>query len=39
MPYKENKVYGPNYPKPPPDLIKGQEEFEVEAIIRAQHFG
>ena len=39
MPYKENKVYGPNYPKPAPDLIEGQEEFEVEAIIRAQRFG
>ena len=35
MPYKENKVYGPNYPKPAPDLIKGQEEFEVKAIVGA----
>ena len=39
MPYKENKVYDPNYPKPAPDLIKGQEEFEVKAIVRAQCFG
>ena len=38
MPYKENEVYGPNYPKPAPNLIEGQEEFEVEAIVGAQHF-
>lgn len=34
-PYKENIVYSPNYPKPALDLIKGQEEFEVERIIGA----
>ena len=39
MPYKENEVYGPNYPKLAPDLIEGQEEFEVEAIVRARCFG
>ena len=38
-PYKENEVYGPNYPKPAPDLIEGQEEFEVEAIVGARRFG
>ena len=38
MPYKENEVYGPNYLKPAPNLIKGQEEFEVKAIVRAWHF-
>ena len=37
-PYKENEVYGPNYPKPAPDLIEGQEEFEVEAVIGARRF-
>ena len=38
MPYKENKVYGPNYPKPAPNLIEGQEEFKVKAIVGAQYF-
>ncbi len=32
-PYKENDIYGPNYLRPPPDLIEGEEEYEVEAIM------
>ena len=33
-PYKENEVHGPNYmPRPPPDLIDGEEEWEIECII------
>ncbi|ESK82005.1 retrotransposon nucleocapsid protein [Moniliophthora roreri MCA 2997] len=32
-PFKENDVHGPNFLEPPPDIVKGQEEFEVEAII------
>jgi hypothetical protein len=28
---KEKK--GPNETRPPPDLVKGQEEYEIEAII------
>ena len=31
-PYHENDTHGPNYPLPPPDLIDGEEEYEVEAI-------
>ena len=31
-PYKENKTHGPNYFKPPPDLINGHQEYKVEAI-------
>ena len=31
---KENDVHGPNFPHPPPDLIEGQEEWEIERIIR-----
>src|SRR6266498_1418186 len=34
MPYKENDVHGPNFPYPPPDLVEGQEEWEIERIIR-----
>lgn len=37
--YKENTTHGPNYRKPPPDLIEGQEEFEVERIIASRRFG
>ena len=33
-PYKENNIHGPNYPKPPPDLINGKEEYEVERILK-----
>ena len=32
-PYKENDIHGPNYLDPPPDLISGEEEWEIEAII------
>lgn len=32
-PYHENDTHGPNYTLPPPDLIEGEEEFEVEAIV------
>jgi hypothetical protein len=33
-PYKENNTHGPNFPKPPPDLIEDQPEWEVERILR-----
>src|SRR5258705_13640050 len=33
-PYNENDVHGPNETRPPPDLINGFEEYEVE-LIRA----
>ena len=32
-PYKENDIHGTNYATPPPDLIEGEHEYEVEAII------
>src|ERR1700733_990203 len=31
--YRETDVHGPNYLLPPPDLIDGQEEHEVEALL------
>jgi hypothetical protein len=31
-PYLKTTVHGPNYTKPPPDLIEGEEEYEVERI-------
>ena len=36
-PYKENNVHGPNYPQLPPDLINGEEEYEVGRI--SKHWG
>jgi hypothetical protein len=31
--YHETPQHGPNYIKPPPKLIKGEHEYEVEAIV------
>ncbi len=39
MPYKETVTYGSNYTRPPPDLINGEEEYEVERIINSCQFG
>jgi hypothetical protein len=32
-PYYENPEHGPNYSRPPPDLLEGEEEYEVECIV------
>ena len=32
--YRENEIHGRNFPAPPPDLIDGEEEYEIEKIIR-----
>jgi hypothetical protein len=32
MPYIETNEHGANYMRPPPDVIKGEEQYEVEAI-------
>ncbi len=37
--YKEMEEHGPNYHKPPPDVIKGKPEWEVKQIMGARHFG
>ena len=38
-PYKENDTYENNFTHPPPDLINGQEEYEVEAILSHKRLG
>src|ERR1700753_1148191 len=38
-PYKETELHGPNYSRPPPDIISGSEEFEVEKILDAKQRG
>ena len=32
-PYRTTKEHGPDYIRPPPDIIEGEEEYEVEAIL------
>ena len=38
LPYKEMKAYGQAYTRPTPDLIKGEEEYEVESICDARRY-
>src|SRR6266478_592860 len=37
--YHETKAHGPNFTRPPPDLVEGEEEYEVERIIAHRMFG
>jgi hypothetical protein len=32
MPYIETMEHGENYSRPPPNMIKGEEQYEVKAI-------
>jgi hypothetical protein len=38
-PYTETNAHGPNYVRPPPDLVGGEREYEVECIINHRHTG
>ena len=38
-PYHETELHGPNFTKPPPDLIDGEEEYEVEEILQSRKYG
>ena len=38
-PYTETVEHRSNYSKPPPDLIEGTEEYEVESIRSHRHHG
>ena len=38
-PYSETPAHGPNFSRPPPDLIGGEEEYEVESIKAHCYFG
>ena len=38
MPYHENNIHRLNYMRPPPDLIEGEEEYEVESIQNSRFF-
>ena len=38
-PYHETIEHGPNYNRPPPEMVDGEEEFEVEAMMGHRFFG
>jgi hypothetical protein len=38
-PYSETPSHGPNFSRPPPDLIDNEEEYEVEQIKAHRNFG
>jgi hypothetical protein len=38
-PYIETDFHGPNYTRPPPDLIDGEEEYEIESILKSRRYG
>ena len=38
-PYHETELHGPNFTRPPPDLIDGEEEYKVEEVLQSQRFG
>jgi hypothetical protein len=33
-PVVKNNIYGKHYPQPPPILVSGEEEYEIEAILK-----
>ena len=37
--YKENEVYGENFMEPPPELVEGEEVYEVETILNHRKRG
>ena len=37
--YVKTEAHGPNYERPPPDMIEGEEEWEVEGILKAERKG
>ena len=38
-PYHETEMHGANFTQPPPDLINGEEEYEVEEILDSRRHG
>jgi Chromo (CHRromatin Organisation MOdifier) domain len=39
LPYRETPSHRPNFIRPPPELIRGEDEYEVEAIINHRFKG
>ena len=38
-PYSKMELHGPNFMKPPPDLIDGEEEYEIEEVLQSRRYG
>jgi hypothetical protein len=38
-PYHETPIHGANYQRPPPDLVEGEEEYEVKTVLASRRFG
>ena len=38
-PYNETKQHGPNFIEPPPDIIEGEPEWEVEQVLGSRRHG
>ena len=38
-PYKETDQHGPNFIEPPPDILEGEPEWEIERILKERSFG
>jgi hypothetical protein len=38
-PYHETPTHGANYQRPPPDLVDGVEEYEVEKVLDSHRYG
>ena len=39
VPYIETTIHGTNFLHPPPDIVDGQEEYEVEKVLVHQQYG
>ena len=38
-PYRETEFHGPNYNQLPPDLVGGEEQYEVEQVLDEHIYG
>ena len=39
MPYKETNQHGPNFIEPPPEILEGEPEWEIEQILKERNYG
>ena len=38
-PYQENKIYSKDFPTPPPEIINGEEVYQIETILKHRRRG
>ena len=38
-PYQENDIYGNNFPAPPPEIVNGEEVYQIETILKHRKRG